>query len=110
MKMSSGLGMSRKRRSGYSDETIDNVRLKNSRAGYLSRVTTLRRSIEPLFSDIQNVNEVVEKILETENAFHCFEEAHYDYIATILTIPKNGKEKHGILRIKLAKRWASMRK
>ena len=59
------------------------MRLKNSRAGYLSRVTTLRRSIEPLFSDIQNVNEVAEKILEIDNAFHCFEKAHYDYIATI---------------------------
>ena len=102
--------MSRKRRHGYSDEALDNVRLKNSRAGYLSRVTTLRRSIEPLFSDIQNVNEVAEKILETENGFHCFDEAHYDYIARILTIPKNGKGKHGILRNKLAKRWASMQK
>ena len=59
--------MSRKRRHGYSDEALDDVRLKNSRAGYLSRVTTFRRSIEPLFSDIQNVNEVAEKILETEN-------------------------------------------
>ena len=83
MKMSSGLGMSRRRRRGYSDVALDNVRLKNSRAGYLFRVTTLHRSIEPLFSDIQNVNEVAEKILETENAIHCFEEAHYDYITTI---------------------------
>ena len=75
--------MSPRRRRGYSDEALDNVRLKNSRAGYLSRVTTLRRSIEPLFSDIRNVNEVAEKILEIDNAFHCFEKAHYDYIATI---------------------------
>ena len=81
--MSSGFGMSRRRRRGYSDEALDNVRLKNSRAGYLSRVTTLRRSIEPLFSDIRNVNEVAEKILEIDNAFHCFGKAHYDYIATI---------------------------
>ena len=106
MKMLSGFGMSRRRRRGYSDEVLDNVTLKNSRAGYLSRVTTLRRSIEPLFSDIRNVNEVAEKILEIDNAFHCFEKAHYNYIATI---PKNGKGNHGILRNKLAKRWTSMR-
>ena len=81
--MSSGFGLSRRRRRGYSDEALDNVRLKNSRAGYLSRVTTLRRSIEPLFNDIRNVNEVAEKLLEIDNAFHCFEKAHYDYIATI---------------------------
>ena len=29
------------------------------------------------------MNEVAEKILEIDNAFHCFEKAHYDYIATI---------------------------
>ena len=43
--MSSGFDMSRRRRCGYSYEGLDNVRLKNSIAGYLSRVTTLRRSI-----------------------------------------------------------------
>ena len=75
--------MSRRRRRGYSDEALDNVRLKNSRAGYLSRDTTLRRSIEPLCNDIRNVNEVAEKLLEIDNAFHCFEKAHYDYIAMI---------------------------
>ena len=66
MKMSSGFGMSRRERRGYSDEALDNVRLKNSRAGYLSRDTTLRRSIEPLFSDIRNVNKVAEKILRID--------------------------------------------
>ena len=75
--MSSGFGMRRRRRRGYSDDALDNVRLKNSRAGYLSRVTTLRRSIEPLFNDIRNVNEVAEKLLEIDNTFHCFEKAHY---------------------------------
>ena len=75
--------MSRRRRHGYSDEAIDNMRLKNSRAGYLSRVTTLRRSIEPLFNDITNVNEVAEKLRKIDNAFHCFEKAYYDHIATV---------------------------
>ena len=49
----------------------------------MSRVATLRRSIEPLFNDIRNVNEVAEKIIEIDDAFHCFENAHFDYIATI---------------------------
>ena len=90
--MSSGFAVSRRRRRGYSDETLDNARLKNSRAGYLSRVTTLRRSIEPLFNDIRNVNEVAEKILEIGNAFHCFEKAHYDYIAMISDDAKEWQE------------------
>ena len=73
MKLLSGYGMSQRRRHhGYSDEALNNARLKNSRAGYLSRLTTLRRSIEPLFSDIGNVNEVAEKILEIDNASHLF--------------------------------------
>ena len=76
----------------------------------MSRVETLRRSIEPLFNDIRNVNEVAEKIIEIDDAFHCFENAHFDYIAMISDDAEERKRKHGILQNKFAKRWTSMRK
>ena len=109
--MPSGFGMGRRRCRGYSDEALDNLILNISRAGYLSRVTTLRRSIEPLLSDIRNVNEVAEKILEIDNAFHCFEKAHYDYIATISDDTEKWQKeaRYFSVRNKLAKRWTSMR-
>ena len=79
-----GLGTERLgRRRVHSVEALDRVRLKNSRSGYLSRVTTLCRAIESLLNDSKNANEVSEKLLEIEEAFSRFEKAHYDYIASL---------------------------
>ena len=79
--MLSGIESLRRRRV-HSEEALDSVRLKNSRSGYLSRVTTLCRATEVLLYDSKNVNEVSETLLEIDEAFSCFEKAHYDYIAT----------------------------
>ena len=72
-----------RRRRVHSEDALDSVRLKNSRSGYLSRVTTLRRTTEVLLNDSRNVNEVSRKLLEIEEAFSRFEKAHYDYVATL---------------------------
>ena len=71
------------RRRVHSVEALDKVCLKNSRSGYLSRVTTLCRAIESLLNDSKNANEVSEKPLEIDEAFSRFEKAHYDYIASL---------------------------
>ena len=72
-----------RRRRVHSEDALDSVRLKNSRSGYLSRVTTLCRAVEVLLNDSRNVNEVSKKLLEIEEAFSRFEKAQYDYIATL---------------------------
>ena len=72
-----------RRRRVHSEDALDSVRLKNSRSGYLSRVTTLCRAAEVLLNDSRNVNEVSKKLLEIEEAFSRFEKAHYDYVATL---------------------------
>ena len=74
---------SQRRRRVHSEEAIDSLRLKNSRSGYLSRVTALCRATEVLLNDAKNVDEVSEKLLEINEAFARFERAHYDYIATL---------------------------
>ena len=67
-----------RRRRVHSEDALDSVRLKNSRSGYLSRVTTLCRAVEVLLNDSRNINEVSKKLLEIEEAFSRFEKAHYD--------------------------------
>ena len=57
-----------RRRRVHSEDALDSVRLKNSRSGYLSRVTTLCRAAEVLLNDSKNVNEVSKKLLEIEEA------------------------------------------
>ena len=80
--MLSGIESLRRRRV-HSEDALDSVRLKNSRSGYLSRVTTLCRATEVLLDDSKNVDEVSKKLLEIEEAFSRFEKAHYDYVATL---------------------------
>ena len=72
-----------RRRRFHSEDALDSLRLKNSRAGYLSRITKLYRETEELLNDSKNVNEVSEKLLDIDEAFARFEKAHYDYIATL---------------------------
>ena len=82
--MSSGVDREwQRRRRFHSEDTLDTLRLKNSRAGYLSRITKLYRETEELLNDAKNVNEVSEKFLEIDEAFVRFEKAHYDYISTL---------------------------
>ena len=82
--MSSGVDREwQRRRRFHSEDTLDTLRLKNSRAGYLSRITKLYRETEELLNDSKNVNEVSEKLLDIDEAFARFEKAHYDYIATL---------------------------
>ena len=64
-----------RRRRFHSEDALDSLRLKNSRAGYLSRITKLYRETEEPLNDAKNVNEVSEKLLDIT--------AHYDYIATL---------------------------
>ena len=71
------------RRRVHSEDALDSAHLKNSRSGYLSRVTTVCRAAEVLLNDSKNVNEVSEKLLEIDEAFSHFEKAHYDYVATL---------------------------
>ena len=80
--MSFGVEWQRRRRF-RSEDALDSLRLKNSRAGYLSRITKLYRETEELLNDSKNVNEVSEKLLDIDEAFSRFEKAHYDYIATL---------------------------
>ena len=72
-----------RRRRFHSEDALDSLRLKNSRTGYLSRITKLYRETEELLNDANNVNEVSEKLLDIDEAFARFEKAHYDYIATL---------------------------
>ena len=71
------------RRRFHSEDTLDTLRLKNSRAGYLPRITKVYRETEELLNDAKNVNEVSEKFLDIDEAFARFEKAHYDYISTL---------------------------
>ena len=71
------------RRRIHSTGALDILRYKNSRSGYLSRVTTLFRATEALLEDTRNVEEVSQKLLEINEAFGRFEKAHYEYIATL---------------------------
>ena len=82
--MSSGVDREwQRRRRFHSEDTLDTLRLRNSRAGYLSRITKLYRETEELLNDAKNVNEVSEKFLDIDEAFIRFEKAHYDYISTL---------------------------
>ena len=65
------------------EEALDSIRLKNSRARYLSRITVLYRATEALRIDKRNINEVLEKLFEIDEAFRRFKRAHYAYIATL---------------------------
>ena len=80
--MSSGSERQERRRV-HSEEALDSVRLKNSRAGHLSGVTALFRATDVLLNDSRNVNEVAEKLLEIDEVFARFEKAHHDYFATL---------------------------
>lgn len=71
------------RRRIHSAEALDSLRLKNSRSGHLSRITTLYRATEALLVDARNVEEVSKKLLEINEAFGRFEESHYAYIASL---------------------------
>ena len=71
------------RRRVHSEEALKSARLKNWRAGHLSRVTTLCRATKNLLSDAKNVDGVTNKLQEINEAFSRFEKAHYDYIATL---------------------------
>ncbi len=66
-----------------SAEALYSLRLKNSRSGQLSRITTLYRATEALLVDVRNVEEVSKKLLEINEAFGGFEEAHYAYNASL---------------------------
>ena len=82
--MSSGVDWEwQRRRRFHSEDALESLRLKISRAGYLSRITKLYRETEELFNDAKNVNEVSGKLLDIDEAFARFEKAHCDYIATL---------------------------
>ena len=49
----------------------------------MARVTTLCRATEALLEDTKNVEEVLKKLLEVNDAFGRFERAHYGYIETL---------------------------
>ena len=72
-----------RRRRFHSEDALGSLRLKNSTAGSLSRITKLFRETGELSNDAKNVNEVSEKLLDIDEAFARFEKAHYDYIATL---------------------------
>ena len=85
------------RRRIHSTGALDILRYKNSRSGYLSRVTTLFRVTEALLEDTRNVEEVSQKLLEINEAFGHFEKAHYEYIATLYpATSSNGRVKDAI--------------
>ena len=82
--MSSGVDREwQRRRRFHSEDALGSLRLKNSRAGYVSRITKLYRETEELSNDAKNVNEVSEKLLDIEEAFARFEKVHYDYIVNL---------------------------
>ena len=74
---------SQSRRRAHSAEALDNLSLKNSRSGCLSRVIVLYRATGALQEDAKNAREVSEKLLEIDEVFSRFEKAHYGYIATL---------------------------
>ena len=61
-----------RRRRFHSEDALGSLRLKNSRAGYLSRITKLYREIKELPNDAKNVNEASEKLLDNDEAFTRF--------------------------------------
>ena len=61
-----------RRRRFHSKDALGSLRLKNSRAGYLSRITKLYREIKELSNDAKNVNEASEKLLDNDEAFTRF--------------------------------------
>ena len=61
-----------RRRRFHSEDALGSLRLKNSRAGYLSRITKLYREIKELSNDAKNVNEASEKLLDNDEAFTRF--------------------------------------
>ena len=82
--MSSGVDPQwQRRRRFHSEDALGSLRLKNSRAGYVSRITKLYRETGELSNDAKNVNDVSEILLDIDEAFARFEKAHYDYIATL---------------------------
>ena len=82
--MSSGVDPEwQRRRRFHSEDALGSLRLKNSRAGYVSRITKLYRETGELSNDAKNVNDVSEILLDIDEAFARFEKAHYDYIATL---------------------------
>ena len=76
-------GAGERRRRVLSTDAVESRRLKNSRSGYLSKVTALYRSIQELQQDKGNVQEVSEKMSALEEAFDCFQKSHFDYVATL---------------------------
>ena len=85
-------GEPRRRRRVLSTDAVESLRLRNSRSGYLSKVTQLFRSIEELQQDTRNVDEVSEKILALEEAFGRFQRAHFEYVATLRDDPEEWDE------------------
>ena len=85
---------SRGRRRVHSTEALEHLRYKNSRTGCLVRVTTLCRATEALQEDAKNVEEVLKKLLEVNEAFGHFEKAHYEYIATLTESEGRYFQKH----------------
>ena len=81
-------GEPRRRRRVLSTDAVESLRLKNSRSGYLSKVTQLFRSIEELQQDTRNVDEASEKILALKEAFGRFQRAHFEYVATLRDDPE----------------------
>ena len=61
-----------RRRRFDSEDALGSLRLKNSRAWYLSRITKLYREIKELSNDAKNVNEASEKLLDNDEAFTRF--------------------------------------
>ena len=80
--MLSGTGARRPRRM-HSTDAVESLRLKNSRSGYLSRITALYRSIQELQQDKRNVQEVSEKMSALEEAFGRYQRSHFEYVATL---------------------------
>ena len=68
--MSSRVDREWQRRRRFHSE--DALGMKNSRAGYLSRITKLYREIKELSNDAKNVNEASEKLLDNDEAFTRF--------------------------------------
>ena len=94
-----------RRRRVHSGDALDSVCLKNSRSGYLSRVTTLCHTIKVLLNISRNVNEVSKKLLEIEEAFSRFEKAHYDYIATLSGDLEEWKCEACYFKVAKTQRW-----
>ena len=82
--MSSGVDPEwQRRRRFHSEDALGSLRLKNSRAGYVSRITKLYRETGELSNDAKNVNDVSEILLDIDEAFARFD---YNYISLRITI------------------------